>query len=699
MTSDRALAPDGAQHLRAALHGARAKVLRPPPRLTVDEWADRFRRLAKGAGSTSGRWKTSKVEVARGPMRAVTEPGVRTITVMSCTQLMKSALLESVFGYFAHLDPCPILLVEPKDEAVAAFSKERIGPLVASTPVLRELVGDPRTRRADDTLTFRRFPGGFLAMVAAGSPTNLAMRPIRVTLLDEIDKYAPTKEGDPVDLAEERSATFPTNSLSVRACSPTDEHSRIAASFASSDQRRAFVACPHCGHRQTLDFFEHVRWDRTPEGDHLPDTARVFCEACGVGWTEAERLEALAGVRWFQTRPFVCCGRRHDPLRDYAQGWRDEGQPDTVSRVWRWSDEHLIGRAVCAECGALAVPNAHAGYQASKLYSPWRPVSDVARKWLLAKDDPEKRQTWFNTQLGLPHKGQSEKDVASHTLMARREVWAAEIPEGVAVLTAGADVQGNRIECEVVGWGADEESWSIAYAVLEGDPARPEVWGRLDELLTRKFLRADGRPFVVEGACIDSGYSTQDVLDFCARRLARRVWPIKGESARSGKRSPVWPGGPGHTKWRGQPGKAVMLGVNAAKDTIRSRLVITEPGPGYCHMPHDRDLVWFEQLTAETLKIEQRGGRMVRLWVPKAGRANEALDCRVYAYAALRGLIASGLALNRRADEVGARRAPLVLAGTPEADRLLAARAAVPIVETPMHRPRRERVLARFALD
>ncbi|HRJ61781.1 MAG TPA: phage terminase large subunit family protein, partial [Azospirillaceae bacterium] len=307
----------------AALALAFRRGLTPPPRISVPTWADRFRKLAKEAGSTSGDWDTGTVEVARGPMLAVTEPGVHIVTAMSCTQLMKTSLLENVFGYFAHLDPCPMLLVQPKEDAAEQFSKERIGPLVKATPALRQLVGSSKTRTADDTLLYKAFPGGFLALVGAGSPDNLARRPVRVILYDEVDKYAATKEGDPITLGDERTASFGLNWLSIRACSPTiEDESRIAASWAESDQRRASCACPHCGHRQFLDFFKHVEWDKDENGDHKPKTARIYCEACGTGWSEGDRLRTLATIRWHQTRPFVCCDRRSSPLDAYEAAWR-----------------------------------------------------------------------------------------------------------------------------------------------------------------------------------------------------------------------------------------------------------------------------------------------------------------------------------------------------------------------------------------
>lgn len=259
----------------------------PPPRISVPQWADDFRKLAKEAGSNSGNWETSTVEIARGPMLAATESGVHIITVMCCTQLMKTALLENLFGYFAHLDPCPILLLQPKEEAAEQFSKERISPLVRVTPVLRKIIGDSKQKSSKETILYKAFTGGFLALAGAGSPDNLARRPIRVLLADEVDKYPITREGDPIALAEERTATFGLTWLSVRACSPTvEDESRIADSYADSDQRRASVICPHCGHRQFLDFFKHVHQGYRHTGLNAGETVMYNQWAMSILLTE-----------------------------------------------------------------------------------------------------------------------------------------------------------------------------------------------------------------------------------------------------------------------------------------------------------------------------------------------------------------------------------------------------------------------------
>jgi len=634
--------------LRSVVDEEREATFRPPPSMRLPQWTDTYRKLAPDVGNIGGSWRTSRVEVARGPMMAVGEPGVSTITVMCCTQLMKTSLLENTFGYFVHLEPCPILIVEPKDEAVDQFSKERLVPMIRATPVLDEIFDERRTRRSGDTIRFKRFPGGFVALGAAGSPTNLAMRAIRIVLLDEIDKYEPTKEGDAVLLAEERMATFGSSALSIRACSPTwEETSRIGRSFESGDKRMAYVACPRCGHEQGLDFFRHVHWEKTQEGEHRPETAAIFCEQCNGRWEERERMALISkegAIKWRQTKTFTCCGVKQDPR---------------VERNWRWDAENQVGRATCKECGKDAVSNHHASFQASKLFSPFISMVDLAAKWIDSKEDPESKQTFYNTQLGVPFRVEAMKEVGSGGLLSRREKYQAEAPEGVLLLVAGVDVQTGakggegRIEVEVVGFGVGEESWSIANKVFDGDPSGADLWRKVDEYLLRPWKHEWGFEMFVRAVCIDSGgHHTQEVYNFARSRTGRNVWAIKGASDRGGQWSPVWPGARKTESSKYRTGfRPIIIGVNAAKEAIRQRLLINEPGPGYCHFPlDDRGDGWYDQLVAERLVLERKHGLSIRRWMLPKGRANEALDTRVYAYAALQGLyIVRKLDLDRQA--------------------------------------------------
>ncbi len=234
------------------------------------------------------------------------------------------------------------------------------------------------------------------------------------------------------------------------------------------------------------------------------------------------------------------------------------------------------------------------------------------------------------------------------------------MPDGVAVVTVGVDVQDYRVEIEVIGWGRNEESWSIAYHVIDGEFSDPKVQVQLDMYLQRRWQRADGRGFEVMAACVDSGgHHTQAVYDFCKARIGRRIWAVKGESARSGRRSPVWPTSR-PTSRNKKAYRPVIIGVNAAKDTISSRLAKDVAGPGYMHFPTDRDLNYFGQLTAERSVLVVKAGQRYRVWELRPGRANEALDCRVYGYAALCGLLHFGLKLNKRAEDIAVISIPAV---------------------------------------
>jgi len=230
--------------------------------------------------------------------------------------------------------------------------------------------------------------------------------------------------------------------------------------------------------------------------------------------------------------------------------------------------------------------------------------------------------------------------------MDRRESWGADLPSGVAVLTAGVDIQGDRIELQVIGWGRDEEAWVIDYRVIWGDPAGPRVWADLDLALHATHAQGRGRDHVpIRAVGIDTGgHHTKAVYEFCRTRLARRIWAIKG---RGGPGIPVWPRRPTRTNKGKIP--LFIVGVDGVKDAVYARLKLTEPGPGFVHFPRSLDADYFRQLTAERIVTRFEKGRPIRSWQPKRdGERNEALDTFVYAQAALHGLISMGLRLNEK---------------------------------------------------
>jgi phage terminase large subunit GpA-like protein len=571
--------PDLTGCLRPAL-----MVLRPPPDLTVSAWADQERRLSAEASLEAGRWLTSRAEYQRGIMDAVSDPSVRQVVAMTSAQVGKSEILLNVVGYFVDQDPSPILMLQPTVEMAESFSKDRLAPMLRDTPALRGKVADPRARDSGNTTLHKRFPGGHVTLAGANSPASLASRPIRVVLCDEVDRYPPSagSEGDPVSLAIKRSATW-WNRVVVLTSTPTVKgSSRIELAYGQSDQRRYFIPCAHCGHEQTLE------WERVVYPPETPREAAYACAQCGTAWTEGDRLKSILRGAWRATAPFTGV----------------------------------------------------AGFHLSELYSPWRSLGEVATDYEAAKGDPETHRVWFNTSLGLPFEEVGER-ADTGGLQARAEDYCAEIPDGVAVLTAGVDVQGDRLEVEVVGWGAGEESWSIAYEVLPGVPSEADVWRDLGEYLATTWRRADGRPFGVAATGLDTGYLIRRVYEFCATQRGQYVWPLKGMA---GARPVVESGLRRAKRVAAIAAKGkfrpFVVGVDEAKLTLYRRIAkVAKPGPGYVHVPIGRDEEWFAQLTAEQLMPRANG---VREWVKLRPR-NEALDCRVYAYAALKLLHPDGV--------------------------------------------------------
>jgi phage terminase large subunit GpA-like protein len=561
--------------LRAAIDEARVESLRPPPKLTISEWADRCRRLSPEASAEPGQWLTSRAEYQRGIMDAISAPAVDTVVVMSSAQVGKTEIINNVVGFHVAQDPAPLLVLMPTLELGEAWSKDRLAPMVRDTPALRGKIKDPRSRDSGNTLLHKSFPGGHITVCGANSPASLASRPIRVVLCDEVDRYPVSAgtEGDPITLARKRSATFWNRKLILTSTPTVKDASRIEMAWKSSDQRRFFVQCPHC------DEHQHLKWPQVRWPPNEPERAAYHCEHCGVEWSDVDRWSAI---------------RRGE--------WRAEASFSGV-----------------------------AGFHLSELYSPWSKIADIARAFIEAKRSPETLKAWTNTSLGETWEEQGE-GVDDTGLLDRRERWDG-LPTGALVVTAGVDVQSDRLEVELVAWGVDEESWSAAHHRLYGDPSAPAVWADLDRVLTAPIRRADGVELHVAAACVDSGgHHTQQVYQYCTARYRRRVYAIKGMA---GTGRTVWP--KAASKGTGKH-KLFMVGVDAAKDAVYARLKITRPGPGFCHFPEDREADWFAQLTAETVSVRYSKGFPTRVWTKRAGARNEALDCRVYAYAALQSL-------------------------------------------------------------
>lgn len=607
---DQARYADGRDALAFALLRARSENLRPPPILTLSQWAAKNAVLSPETSAQTGKFRAYAYQV--GMMDAVTDPTVTQVTVMKSARVGYTKLLDNVVGYYIAQDPSPMLLVQPRVEDAEDYSATEIAPMLRDTPVLAEIAGDLKAKDAKQKLLKRVFRNGAsIGFVGANSPGGFRRITARIIMFDEVDGYpviGAGKDGDQIRLGIRRSETFWNRKIILGSTPLTKGESRIEKSFLLSDQRRYYVPCPHCDEMQVLEWGGvdtpfGIKWDDDDVGRPLPETARYLCRA-GCIIAEGDKPDMLARGEW----------RAHAPFAGHA-GFH----------IWT---------------GYSLSPNAS-----------W---ANLVTEWLEVHKDPLERKTFVNLTLGEPYEDFGEGALKEDELLQRREVYPAEVPDGVAVITAGIDTQNDRLEIEIVGWGRDEESWSLAYEVFPGDPNDPKVWADLDAYLKLVWSRADGRTFEIMAACIDTGGGrTEAVYQFAKARIGRRIWGIRGDPAQGGKRSPVWPAKMPLSRNR-KSYQPFTIGVNAAKDVVRTRLHAKHPGPGYMHFPADRDLVYFAQLTAERLIPKEVNGRRFRVWECPSSRANEALDCRVYAYAALAGLLHAGLKLNHRADQVGA---------------------------------------------
>jgi phage terminase large subunit GpA-like protein len=518
-------------------------------------------------------------------MDACSDPNIQEVVVMAGAQLGKTEAILNIIGYHIHHDPSPILVLQPTLDMAQAFSKDRVASgLIRSTPALRDKVKDPRSRDSGNTTLHKVFPGGALTMVGANSASGLASRPIRLVLCDEVDRY-PTSagtEGDPIQLARKRSATF-WNRKIVMVSTPTNKGaSRIEEAFERSDQRRFHLPCKHCHHEQVMKW-ANVRWEDDP------DTAAYMCDGCGTLWSDSDRRWSIRNGTWIASKEF----------------------------------------------------NGIAGFAINGLCSPWTPLADGVKDFLAVRKNPEQLRVWINTYLGETWEDAGEQ-IDDYDLAERREVIET-IPEDVMFLTCGTDVQDNRLECSIVGWGRDDESWVVEHVTLYGDPSTPQLWSALDSVIFKTYDTVDGRQIGIRATCVDSGgHFTNSVYQYCKKHTGRRVFAIKGV------------GGEGKPA-AGRPSKANVakcplfpIGVDTVKSLLFARMRISEQGAGYIHFSDRLDEEYFRQLTAEKVVTRFHKGFKKRVFEKTRAR-NEALDCMVYSYAAYAIL---GINVNSMADKI-----------------------------------------------
>jgi phage terminase large subunit GpA-like protein len=587
--------------------------LKPPDILSVSQWADERRMLSAEGSAEPGKWRTYRTPYLKEPMDAFTDPKIRRIVMVACSQVGKSEMELNMIGYIIDEDPGSILFVHPQVIDAREYSKLRVAPMLRDCPTLRDKVGDPRSKDGSNTVLQKSYPGGILTLCGSTEAHALASKPIRYIIGDERDRWATSagKEGDPWLLAMARQITF-YNAKAVEVSTPTiKNHSAIASAFEDGTMERWCVECPHCGAYNDIRFAD-IRYKAVSVSG-----ARKSGGAAGKGKKQGDRSTKKTMVA--TDIVYVCksCGgiSTEREIKRQPAKWVAEN-PDAYSMGVR-------------------------SFWLNAFHSPWASWESSINEYIMAKGDPSKLQVVYNTRFGELWEDSSGKE-DEEGMLKRREVYAAELPDGVLVLTCGVDTQDDRLEYEVVGHGHDGETWGIRKGEIMGRPDSDGVWVTLDVVIGHMYRFASGVGLPVSVTFIDEGgHFTQQVRQRCRARFARHVFAIMGRGGDSvpftsppSKQKILVNGEAVGTCWQ------YKLGVDAGKQIIMDNLRVKKPGVRYCHFPMRDDYGprYFASLLSERL-VYKRTRRSPWAWEKIPGHErNEALDCRNYALAAFETL-------------------------------------------------------------
>jgi phage terminase large subunit GpA-like protein len=557
-----------------------SKALTPPPKITIDEWAEKHRILSSEETASPGPWFNDSRPYLVEIMRAISDINTEQVVVLTASQLGKSsACILNTLGYHISYDPCPIMIIQPTVDMAETFSSKRLSPMLRDSAILRDKMPPEKAKTTGNTMLEKSFPGGYVVLAGANSAPSLVARPIRILLFDEVDQ-APLDlagQGDPVKLAKVRTTSFPNRKIVLTSTPTIKGRSRIEKAYNNSTKERWIHQCPSCGE------WSQFNWQLLNF-----ESLKMACAYCNTDHTRTEWLKN--GGKWLAQNP------EHE-----VRGFHI----NALDSLLTWNE----------------------------LINEWLEAQETAKR-----GDFELLKVFINTRLAETWEERGEV-VEGHKLEETREVYKAELPDGVCILTMGVDVQDNRLAYEVVGWGLGYESWGIEYGEIWKDPKLGGVWDDIDALLERPFSYANGKTLKIARAAVDTGgHLTPQVYAYCRARYSRGVIAIKGQG---GDKLPlIRP-----SKTNAEKG-LFLVGVDGIKSDLFTWLKSGIMGEGLCHFPKKLDGMsargyitdYFTMLTAEKkVYVRNRNTGFGKYeWHKEAGKRNESLDCRVYARAALR---------------------------------------------------------------
>ena len=607
--------PEAVDSFKKAINALTLQILKPKPKMTGSEWANKNFYLSPENSAEPGRYSWERMPWQKEMLDVATDEDHRDVVLMTSARVGKTVTMLATTAYFMHQAPSPILWLLPTETIAKQFSGNDVEPMIRDTPVIRSLINDRWSRDGGNNLLSKRYMGGTITLVGAQNSTGLHGKTVRVLLADEIDRYPESagKDGDVIDLATIRTTTFQHKAKRIYASTPTiTDLSAIEKKFKESDQRHFHIPCPECNHMQVLEW-ENLNYKSDPV------EPKYICRACEYGITESDKYQMLIKGEWI----------RHNP----------------DSKV--------------------------AGFFLNALYSVNMSWKELVVEWTSIAKNRHKLQVFMNSRLAKPFQ-LIEEYIGANKLGERLELYNAEVPtkteicNGVGVLTCGVDIQQNRIEAYVYGYGKSDECYMIDFRLFEGDTNKNNVFSKLtDFLLNERYSTITGAKIGIRSIAIDSGYNANRVARY-VRDLKtidhanRIIMAIKGDATYvSGILER-------QAKFYKESGQLYFrVGVNPAKDHIATLFNNPDPGENYVHLPiafpqRDTAIPYMDketlyQLTGEKKIYEYKGARRIGSWKATRDRV-EALDCFVYSYAAL---LALGPEVFSKLDQLAAKVAAL----------------------------------------
>lgn len=550
--------------------------LKAPEKLTVSQWAEKYRILDESS-NFSGRWSNDITPYLVGIMDSFNDPYIQEINFVKPTQVGGTEAMLNMLGWIIMDNPSPTMIIYPTDDLAKDTSNDRIKPSLTRTPEIAERF----YKNASKELNIK-FRGMSVYLRGSNSPSKLASKPIKFLFFDEIDKMegATRKEASPYNLAKERTRTYTYSKKIYTTSTPTIKTNYVWTIHEAADEQRCFyVPCPHCGDYIVLRWKQiHFRDDENGEltNEERVKDAVYVCQECGSGITDKDKIKMLRKGEWRDTKK-TCVGK--------------------ARRVSFWLNA---------------------------LYSRFLTWSEIALEFLNSKDDPDKLQNFVNSWLAETWEDTKLKTSAELVLERQTDLPEFKIPDWCKILTGGVDVQENCMYWTIRAWGDHITSQNIAHG-------QAYSFGEIEQVMNLQYETEDGTPAVVNLCLVDSGYNADVTYDFCAQN-ADWALPVKGSSnpMQSHYKFSIV----NKTASMAYGMNLVIVDTDKYKDMIASRMR-RENGSGSWMVYKGCDREYADQVTSEH-KIKVKNGRKTTLrWVKKTSHAdNHYLDCEVYAMAA-----------------------------------------------------------------